>query len=107
MTFTVGKAVIKRSEPGLPPFRSQIKNASAAVVRIGKAVIDGRPIWLTPAQSEQNRKICEGGCKYFRQRDRRCAHPDCGCFTRLKGRLATEDCPEGLFGPNAKSQTTQ
>lgn len=107
MNFAIGKAVITRKEPSLPPLHKQIVNASVAVVKVGKAKIDGRPIWLTPAQAEENRQICESGCKYFRTSDKRCAHPKCGCFTRLKGRLATEDCPEGLFGPNAKSQTTQ
>lgn len=99
MTFPVGRTIIsKPGEPALPPFRTVAGNAFKAAGRVVAATMQGKTIWLTPAKSAANRAICESNqCGFYRASDQRCAHPNCGCFAKLKTRLATEDCPAGLF----------
>jgi hypothetical protein len=99
MTFHIGRQIIsKPGEPALPPVRTIAANALKAAGRVIAAKVQGRAVWLTPAQSEAHKAICESNqCGFYRARDQRCAHPKCGCFTRLKTRMATEDCPAGLF----------
>src|SRR5262245_37245165 len=90
MGFKIHGRILRGNQPELPPLHRQAINAARALGRIGKAAVTGKRIWLTPAAAEANRAICESNrCGWFRENGRRsrCAHPDCGCLTRLKGRL--------------------
>ncbi|ODU25071.1 MAG: hypothetical protein ABS95_01070 [Verrucomicrobia bacterium SCN 57-15] len=98
MKFAVGKAIIAGNQAPLPSLPRQAVNASGAILRVAKAVIKRQPIWLTPAKREEHQAICRSNqCGFFRESDQRCGHPRCGCFTRLKTLLTTEECPVGLF----------
>lgn len=109
MTFKIRPPVFSRrkkreegKEPELPPLRVQAQNAVKAAGKVIKALGKGQPIFLSPAKSEENRAICRSNqCGFFLDKRNRCSHPKCGCFTALKTRLSTEDCPVGLFGPNS------
>jgi hypothetical protein len=82
----------------LPSFRDQVAHAMQAARKVAAAAVRGDPIWLTPAKREEWRAICQSNlCGYYRAKDQRCTHPDCGCFAKLKTRLTTERCPAGLF----------
>jgi hypothetical protein len=77
-------------------------NAGQAAGRVIKATVKGETVWLTPAKSSEHKAICESNqCGFYRVSDQRCAHPRCGCFTRLKTLLATESCPAGFFKRDA------
>jgi hypothetical protein len=102
MTFNIGRSVlskpVKQTEPALPSVPRMAQNAAKAAGRVIKAAATGKQLWMTPAQREENQAICRSNqCGFFRPSDQRCAHPNCGCFTKIKTRMATEDCPQGLF----------
>ena len=99
MRFEIGRPVIKRkSEAPLPTRMQMARNLGAAMARAGVAVLKREPVWLTPAAAQEHRAICQSNqCGFYRPSDQRCGHPNCGCYTRLKALLATEECPVGLF----------
>jgi len=97
MGFRITGRIVTRETP-LPPLQRQAENALRAAGRVLRAAATGQKIWLTPAKAAEHRQICESNqCGYFRASDARCSHPECGCFTRLKAKLATEKCPAGHF----------
>jgi hypothetical protein len=70
-------------------------NLYKSLVRNAVSVIHGNP--LTDAEKEQRVKpICQQ-CPWYRKLDERCAHKDCGCFTRMKTWLTAEVCPAGKW----------
>ena len=79
-------------EPEAPSMLRRGRNFAGAVVRIGKAAINGDTIFCPDFDSEQRIRMCES-CDMFRASDRICTHNDCGCFIDKKARLSTERCP--------------
>lgn len=78
----------------LPPVSTQIANAGHALLRVGKALFSGKPLERSEAQKEACLAVC-AGCDKWEPQAGRCL--ECGCFTALKSRLATEQCPLGRW----------
>jgi hypothetical protein len=63
----------------------------------------GGHLGVSSVETERRLKIC-GGCDRFRT-DGFCA--ECGCYIRLKARMATETCPLNKWTIVAPEKTTQ
>lgn len=74
----------------MPPLVQQALSAARAAARhaaSGLAVVDDQ---------EQARRlaVCTA-CEHYDAAQARCRR--CGCYARLKSRIATQDCPEGRW----------
>lgn len=76
-----------------PPIPQQIANAAAATARVGWAVLKNEQVKVSQDVLAQRRAICST-CNHWV--NGRCEL--CGCYTKLKLRLATEKCPAGKWG---------
>lgn len=81
----------------LPGILTQAANFAAATVR---HIADGLAT-LPIIESSLRVGICEG-CENFRPEDRRCAHPNCGCYIDEKATWKSETCPLGKWPMNTK-----
>jgi hypothetical protein len=84
---------IRRFDPasnGMPPVSVQMKNAGAAALRVGMALMRGEKIARTPQQMAACLEICTG-CPQWDPTARRCRQ--CGCFGGFKSWITTEKCP--------------
>lgn len=71
-----------------------LKNVSAALWRVVRAVFCRRPVLLPPAQRDARLLVCEE-CPFFDSPAGRCDL--CGCFVELKAPLRTEKCPDNRW----------
>jgi hypothetical protein len=78
------------TEPALPPLRERMKNARAAAQRVITRSLRGGKVAVSADETEKRLSICQQ-CEFFRTSDGTCSQ--CGCFIRLKAKLATEACP--------------
>jgi hypothetical protein len=91
------------AEPPLPPLGTMVGNASHAAWRTAGAIVGGEPVLAAPEVQDARLAVCrdgvgltpdqiaDGHCDRWRPSDARCSQ--CGCYTTLKRRLATERCP--------------
>jgi hypothetical protein len=78
------------TEPALPPLRERVKNARVAAQRVITRSLRGGRVAVSADETEKRLSICQQ-CEFFRTSDGTCSQ--CGCFIRLKAKLATEACP--------------
>ena len=82
----------------MPPMTEMAKNAAAAFGRAVSAAVSGEPVARSEEEQEKFLAICTGTettPKCEKYEDGRCSI--CGCFARLKTKLATEHCPIGKW----------
>lgn len=80
------KTLANKPEPPLPSVGTMAKNVITAGI---KAVSAGAP--QRPKEEQDSiLEICKQ-CEFWRVSDNRCSK--CGCFLKLKVKLATEHCP--------------
>ncbi len=81
--------------PCCPPV---VKNGLKAAGRALKALATGEQVLISKEETSARLKVCVA-CDRFRQATRvtgpRCE--ECGCFVKVKARLATERCPLGKW----------
>lgn len=78
----------------MPSAAAQIKNASLALMRAGKAAVTGHKLKRTDEEKKRCLDVC-ATCDQWDSKSRRCLQ--CGCYGALKARLATESCPLGKW----------
>jgi len=82
-------------EPPLPPVGRQLKNFAKASGQELLAILNNvAPV--TEEEAQQHFAICQQ-CTFFRHSDKRCAHPDCGCFAKKKTAWRAQRCPDGKW----------
>ena len=82
----------------MPSLPKQAISASKAISRALAALAVGDPVLSTAEVIARRRGLCEL-CEFSEPRDgrkkRRCSK--CGCYLAAKTRLATEQCPVGVW----------
>lgn len=78
------------TEPALPPLRERILNARDAAQRVITRALHGDSVAVSKDEAEKRLAICQQ-CEFYRTSDGACS--ECGCFIRLKAKLASEACP--------------
>jgi hypothetical protein len=86
------------TEPALPPLTERINNARQAAQRVITRTLRGDPVGAERDEIDKRLAICRS-CEFYRTSDGACAK--CGCFIKLKARLATEECPIDRWGAQA------
>jgi len=84
------KEVQEKRSNTLPSKAQMIKNLSSSVKNISKSLLKGEKIKLPKKQAEERMKICMT-CPQYVADENRCSL--CGCYLRVKIRIATESCP--------------
>jgi hypothetical protein len=82
---------IKKS---LPSNMQMIKSLSSSLKNVSKALIKGEKVRLSKGEAEERMKIC-ASCEEYIKEENRCNL--CGCYMRVKTRIATEKCPIGKW----------
>jgi hypothetical protein len=94
----ITRGIYKRTPDGPTPV-DQLANASKAAARVVSAFVSNKPILVSDEVQAARLAVCRG-CSYWRESGNlgfgKCTHGKCGC-TRLKHRLATENCPLGKW----------
>ena len=83
------------TEPALPPLRERLNNARVAAQRVISRSLSGGPVAVSADETATRLAICSQ-CEFYRTSDGTCSQ--CGCFIRLKAKLATEACPLDKWG---------
>lgn len=96
MKFAISKHPILPRPGSQPPTlpsraRQAVNFAKAARDTIREAVTTGRVMVETEEQLKR-KAICLA-CETFNADKERCAHPDCGCYMKLKTWLTSQKCP--------------
>ena len=88
-TGSVHKTVTQHQYPSK---LQMAKNLAGSVGRIAKAAVTGEKILRTEEEQQKCLDICKSNiCGFFDAEKGRCIK--CGCYTKLKTRLANEHCP--------------
>jgi hypothetical protein len=77
-----------------PPLMTQLGNALKASGRALQALGTGKGVKVADEVLKSRKTICEG-CEDFDKQRGRCKA--CGCFTKFKLMLKTEQCPRNLW----------
>ena len=74
----------------LPSNMQMMKNLSSSLKNASKALIKGEKVSLSKGEAEARMKICMS-CEEYIKEENRCNL--CGCYMRVKTKIATEKCP--------------
>lgn len=79
-----------------PPLHVEAANATAALGRAAKRLISGKKIKVSAEERERRLTICKSNkCKQYHRKQGRCLK--CGCVTKFKAALDSENCPLGYW----------
>ena len=84
------------AEPAPPPFNVRLHNARLAAGRVLTRAMHGGHFGVSSIETDRRLKVCDT-CARLRHSDWVCTNPACGCFVKVKARLATEQCPENRW----------
>lgn len=77
------------------PWWKQATNVASAAGRAASQAVRGGEVLVSSEVAGSRLAVCRSGCAHYIPRSGRCTK--CGCFVSAKAKLATEDCPMGLW----------
>ena len=89
-----------------PPLHVEAANAAVALGKAAKRLIQGKSAKVSKTEQARRLEICKSNkCKQYHRKQGRCLK--CGCVTKWKTAIASENCPLGCWKKETKPDPIQ